>query len=256
MQYKNIFNPLSIWILLLGYFVNFIMVDSVKGANNDEAYREGNVGKLQDQYEREALVEQNVVYRPENPYVGQYDYCFGAVSSPDIDVINRLFFKLSHIIGYTRITPQNGASIKEINTIIELWLKEKVLPIEDLLQIAYFLDITPATFLSTQDLVSQIEVSKLAERSFMPEVMLQRQMKQINRALRKLIKEITSELSFSFRDPDFTLSDVANIIRIPIQDLEQMQSSNFVPHYLQMRQILNATHNGAGMSMIDFFQNR
>ena len=198
-----------------------------------------------------------------------YIRCQWALSSPQSANFNRVISQLSLILntlsdrinlfskGIT-VTDATLDAIKKIHGMITRWMSgDRVFPVEDLLQIAYFLGIEPAVLLSAQNLQEKIHIDELTQRSFMPDTDLQDHLISINQALRSHIANITFQFSLQFDNLNFDLSDLAITIGVPIEDLDQINSSHFVPHYLQMEQILNAGNNDTiGISVVDFFRKK
>ncbi len=191
-----------------------------------------------------------------------YTSCKWALSSPQLESFNRVILQLSSVLDIlsNRITVTNTTqdSIEKIRGMIIRWMSgDRVFPVENLLQIAYFLDIEPAVLLSAQDLQTKVNIDELTQRSFMPDTLLQSHLRYINQALREHIADFTFQFSLQFEDPNFSLSDLAITIGVPIEDLNQINSSHFVPHYLQMAQILNTgNNNDIKVSVVDFFRKK
>ena len=236
---------------LLSYFIFSFVIDSAKGAESHRA---------------------NIQQEP------TYTRCQWALSNPQLESFNRVILQLSSILDMLsdriavtdipldpielsdRITVTDTTldSIEKIHGMITRWISgNHVFPVGDLLQIAYFLDIESAELLSTQNLQTKVHIDGLIQRSFMPDTVLQRRLISINRGLKDRIVDFTFQFSLQFENPDFNLSDLALMIGVSIEDLNQIKSSHFVPHYLQMEQILNTGNNSdIKVSVVDFFKER
>ena len=198
----------------------------------------------------------------------QYIRCQWALSSPQLESFNRVIFQLPSILntlsgyiqllGHITVTDKTLDSIEKIRSIVTRWMSgDRVFPVGDILQIAHFLDIEPDVLLSAQNLQEKVHINELTQRSFMPDTVLQDHLRSINQALRRHISESIFQFSLQFKNPNFDLSDLAITIGVPLEDLNRIQSSRFVPHYLQMERILNAGNNDAiGVSVVDFFKKK
>ena len=197
-----------------------------------------------------------------------YTSCKWTLSNPQLQNLNRVILQVSSILdtlsgyiqllGHITVTDKTLDSIEKIRSIVTRWTSgDRVFPVGDLLQIAYFLNIEPAVLLSAQNLQGKVHIDGLTQRSFMPDTLLQSHLRYINQALREHISESAFQFSLQFNNPNFDLSDLAITVGVPAEDLNQIQSSHFVPHYLQVEQILNAGNNDTiGISAVDFFRKK
>ena len=188
----------------------------------------------------------------------KYERCELILSTLQLDALNRLFLQLSSILDKVIVNITNRQAIEEIRRIISGWMsRERVFSIEDLLQIAHFLDIEPSVFLSTPNLQDQVRIFVIEKRSFMLNTVLQRRLRYINQGLRNRIADLTSAFSIKFDNSNFSSSDLASIIGVPREELDKINSSYYVPHYLYTQQILNAgNYDDIKVSIVDFFKER
>ena len=238
-------NLISVFLIcnLFSCFIFLFVIDSAKGAGSHTA---------------------NIQQEP------TYIRCQWALSTPQLHSFNRVILQVSSILDilpnpanilpnqktHINLTDTTLDAIKKMRSIVKRWMsKDRVFPVGTFLQIAYFLGIEPAVLLSAQNLQEKVHINGLTQRSFMSDTALQNHLRDINQALREHISESVFQFSLQFKNPDFDLSDLAITIGVPIEDLDQINSSHFVPHYLQMERILNAGNNDRiKVSVVDFFR--
>lgn len=166
---------------------------------------------------------------------------------PFIDSIDSMLRDVESILTQVKRTPSNTDMLEKVKIIIEKWKTARSFQVEDFLQIAHFLGVKPSRLLRGSIDLESLE--GLHSRSPLTERAVEFLLQVINRHLKSELEIFQRELALDSGEPDFGLSDLAKMMGISDQELLNIKSSDEVPDYLQLAQVLDV-----GSPMEIFFE--
>ena len=153
-----------------------------------------------------------------------------------------MVLQLMPIINRVEVTQENGKILDDIRQVLlgfRYYQKGQKIELEKLLIVFSFFHVLPSVALSDSTLSLVDNIDKLKSRPYPLEASIQQLLIVINRHLRNYIIKLQSEYAISLDRPNFSLIDLAKEIHMQYHILRKIFSTDFVPNYSLMTQILN-----------------